>query len=36
VGLVRDRTGATLGVVTAEDVLEEIVGELETGPQERN
>lgn len=36
VGLVRDRAGATLGVVTAEDVLEEIVGELEAGPQERN
>ncbi|MBZ0269419.1 CNNM domain-containing protein [bacterium] len=36
VGLVRDRGGATLGVLTAEDILEEIVGELEAGPEERN
>jgi CBS domain containing-hemolysin-like protein len=28
IGLVRDREGMTLGVVTVEDVLEEIVGEL--------
>jgi CBS domain containing-hemolysin-like protein len=32
IGLVRDRTGATLGVVTSEDLLEEIVGELTRHP----
>lgn len=32
IGLVRDRDGQTMGVVTAEDVLEEIVGELRTDP----
>jgi len=34
VGLVRGRSGRTLGVVTAEDVLEEVVGELGGGPEQ--
>lgn len=34
VGLVRGREGQTLGVVTAEDVLEEVVGELWSASQD--
>ena len=33
VGLVRDREGRTLGVLTPEDVFEEVVGELSGAPE---